>query len=70
MFLFHFSFYVGIYVRGLVPRPASHGVLVYGETQETISCLASSVAHGRYNIYEDTEHLLHILEVNLVKYIV
>ena len=57
--------FTGAYVKGIVHRPSVHGVMVYGQPHDRITCMAEVISHTRYQIYETVETLLHVLEVRL-----
>ena len=37
--------------------------MVYGETDDRIACMAEVISHTRYEVYENVENLLFVLEV-------
>lgn len=53
----------GVAVKGIVRRPSVHGMLVYGQPPEKLACLAEVISHTSYQIYEDVEGLLHVMQV-------
>ena len=50
-------------MKGIVSRPSVHGIMVYGETDDRIACMAEVISHTRYEVYENVENLLFVLEV-------